>query len=267
MLNAKKINELFREREMLMKTLQESELEFTKQIDEVSSMAERGQCTKEQFYAYYSATRKRQEELEAPIVLRLTQNMKEIRENAMVSPLEFAQLIEVGLYKNHRFDEMYRGFKRGSQYKDGDKLHKKAKFLGFYEMWEKEGTAMAFVPKTCSETIKLSINDNNSLIFHTTAATVEEHKNDPTRTLIRDELICLFQDPMTIKYGKDKPEDMVIPFRLSIDGRADAFHANEFNNDIAKGIFEYLAIRPFSLSTNDPVGKKTSTASAPQREQ
>jgi hypothetical protein len=266
MLNIEKINKLFREREELLKFLDESQAEFARQIEDASLMVERGQCTKEQFFTYFKETKKREEEFEAPTVKRLKTNTEEIKQNSMVSPLEFAKLIEIGLYSNHRFDQLYRGFKRGSKYKPGDKLTQRADFQGFYKMWEKEGTAMAFMPADLSPTAKISINDKNSLIFHVTEATLEEHAVDWGRSLIRDELISIFEDPRMAEIGKNKPEDMFIPFRLSITGQADEFHRNEFNNDVARGIFEYLNIVPVMKPAQALKGNKKSSISALVRE-
>ena len=267
MLNVEKINKLFREREELLKFLDESQAEFARQVDDVSLMVKRGQCTKEQFYAYFTETRKREEEFEAPALKRLRENAEEIKQNSMVSPLEFAKLIEIGLYSNHRYDQLFRGFKRGSKYKPGDKLTQRADFQGFYKMWEMDGTAMAFMPADLSATAKISINDNNSLIFHVTKATLEEHAKDDGRSLIRDELISIFEEPRMAVIGKNKPEDMFIPFRLSISGKADEFHRNEFNNDVARGIFEYLKIIPVMVPEKESKESKKSSISTLVREQ
>ena len=252
MINVEAINKLMREREELLRNIRDIDAIYDERISEVADMLKYGKCTKEQYFAYKTHMDESISKLKTPIQQQLAKNMEEIRKNAMVTPLELAKLVEIGLFRNHRYDQLFRGFMPNAKYKLGDSYHTSAGFDGFYEMWEKEGTAMAFVKNEFSRRVKLSINDKEALILHTTDIPMKRSSDEAQRDLLYGKKVCLFESEDSARIGKEKPEDIFIPFRLSSTGRADAYHSSPFTDAIANGICEYLGIEPVRITSQGP---------------
>jgi len=245
-LNVEKINKLLREREEILRNLSDIKELFDTRIIEIAKMQQQGQCTKEQYFTYKKSLEMTREDLYNKTYAILQNNAQLIREESMISPLQLAKFIEIALYNFNGYIDNFVGFKRESKYKKGDTSAAKAQFKGFYKLLgrDDDSIAMAFVLKDAALDEYINANDENHLLFHITKGTLEEHEKDISRKLIRDEKVCLFEADEDRKLGKDKSTGKVIPFRLSFDGHADAFHSNEFNDAVARGVFEYLGIEP-----------------------
>ena len=226
---------------------------YDKSVGNVADMYKQGQCTKEEYIAYKEHMDELAGKIKRPIERDLVFNMQEVRENAMVTPTELARLVEIGLYRFNRYDQMFRGFKPGEKYVEGDSYETHATFEGFYGMWEKEGTAMAFVKDDYLKKIKLSINDPNTLILHTTDIPKIRGSAEAKQALLYGGKLCLFESDESIKYGSNKPDDMVIPFRLSVTGHADAYHKGGFYDKLAMNIFKHLGIEPVRLGSKNSI--------------